>query len=71
MAESIVAQVPVLQITLSHEVSNGRCRILAFIRYFYYQYCMLNGKTGEPGGNCILRNIDRNIQRGGVQYTRC
>jgi len=27
LAESIVAQVPVLQITLSHEVSNGRYRM--------------------------------------------
>jgi len=39
---------------------------LAFPRYCYYQYCVLNGITGRPGGEHILRNIDCEIQRGGV-----
>jgi len=38
---------------------------LAFARYCYYQYCMLNGKAGGQKKNLVLRNVDCKIQRGG------
>ena len=38
---------------------------LAFTRYCYYQYFMLNGTPRGAGGNCILRNMDCKIQGGG------
>jgi len=44
---------------------------LAFTRYCYYQYCMLNGETWGPGGNRLLRNVDYTIHPGGLQYRTC
>jgi len=38
---------------------------LAFTRYCYYQYCMLNDEAGGQGKTHILRNVDCKIQRGG------
>jgi len=34
---------------------------------YQYQYSMLNGKTGDLGGNHILPNIDFKIQRGAIK----
>jgi len=45
--------------------------VIGLHRYCYYQYCMLNGRTGGAGGNHILRDIDCKIQRGGLQSKRC
>ena len=37
----------------------------AFTRYFYYQYCMVNGQIGGAGRNHMLRNIACNTTEGG------
>jgi len=34
---------------------------------YQYRYCMLTGKTQGSGGNRILRNIDCNMQGGGLR----
>jgi len=49
----------------TYEPSTLQRSKLAFTQYCHCQYSMLNGKTGVPGGNHILGNIDRNIQSGG------
>jgi len=53
----------------THEIAGSAPGFDTFrlrFRYCYYQYCMLSGNTGGAGGNRILRNSARKIQRGEV-----